>query len=178
MQFSLGMQLKALITTLLLGSSSVALADTQIRDHRTHTATATVVAPAPVVTKPNIVVTNRLDGRVDGRWNIVRRQPLTYVTLANNLALDGRALIRLQPMKRQFSKLELRAEGNGRTVVDKVIVHFANGRSQTIDLDAKLNGKKQRAISIDLKGDSRNIERVIVVGKSNGRNASLDVLAI
>lgn len=175
------MQLKALITTLILGSSSVALADTQIRDHRTPThtiATTTVVAPAPVVTKPTLVVTNRLDGRVDGRWNIVRRrQPLTYVSLANNLALDGRANIALKPTKRQFSKLELRAEGNGRTRV-KVIVFFGNGRTQTIDLDAKLHSKKQRAISIDLKGDTRNIERVILVGKSNGRNASVDVLAI
>jgi hypothetical protein len=181
-------KIKALITTLILGSSSVALAETQVRDHRHHnTVTTTVIAPTPVapvatVTAPAPIVTARLDAFLDARLGF-RRAPrpmpvqLTYVTLADNLALDGRALIKLQPTSRQFTKLEFRAEGNGRTMIDKVVVVFGNGRSQTIKLDAKL-GKKQPTLAIDLKGETRTIERVIVVGKSNGRNAAVDVLAI
>ncbi len=186
LQFSLSMQLKALIATLVLGSSSVALADTQIRDHRGYpnTVTTTVVAPAPQSTP---IVTAHADAFLDARLGFRRAprpvvvapvpQPLTYVTLANNLELQGRALIKLQPTTRQFTKLELRADGNGRTMIDKVVILFGNGRSQTIELDAKL-GKKQPAIAIDLKGETRTIERVVVVGNSNGRRASIDVLAI
>jgi hypothetical protein len=32
-------------------------------------------------------------------------------------------------------------------------------------------------VTIDLQGDSRNIERIVLVGKSN-RNASVDILAL
>lgn len=171
------MSLKAIIATLVLGSSSVALASPAfgptagptVRDHRTQ------IAPVPAAT-----VVAQADIRADIRWGRprIRPMPVTYapVTLADNLQLEGRAFIKLAPTTRQFSKLELRTE-QGRTSLDKVVIVFGNGRAQTINLDAKLS-RKNPTLAIDLQGETRSIERIVLVGKSNGRNASLDVIAI
>ena len=102
--------------------------------------------------------------------------PLTWVTLANDMQVSGRTAIKVAPTARPFSKLELRAE-KGNTSIDKVMIVFANGRSQIVNLDARL-GKRDSVVSIDLDGNTRSIDRIVLVGRSNGRRASLDVLAI
>ncbi len=172
------MQIKALIATLVLGSSSVALAAPEVRDHRTHT---TVVAPAPVapIAQPSVTVTPARFDRtqvkpVPPSW---RRPPVkTWTTLANDAKIDGRMVIDLGAYNRQFSRLALRSDGKGKTKIDRVMIIFGNGQRQTVELDAKLN-KSSNNVSIDLKGDTRNIDKIVLVGKSN-RNASLDVYAL
>ena len=57
------------------------------------------------------------------------------------------------------------------------MIIFGNGQRQVVELDAKLN-KKSPNVSIDLQGDTRNIDKIVVIGKTNGRNASIDVLAL
>jgi hypothetical protein len=162
----MNMSLKALITTLVIGSSSVALAapavayGPTVRDHRT-----------------SIDVNARAGIQFQGPRPLpYRPAPLTWVTLANNMQVAGRTSIKVAPTTRQFTKLELRAE-KGNTSIDKVMIVFGNGRSQVVDLNTKLS-KRASTLSIDLKGDSRTIDRIVLVGKSNGRRASLDVLAI
>jgi hypothetical protein len=183
----MNMSLKALITTIaILGSSTAALAapgsySPEVRDHRTET---TVIDH-----RGSIDASAQADIRFApvGRPAMpVRPMPPVYqpvyqpvyapVTLADNTQLNGRELIRVAQGSRTFSKLELRAE-QGKTSIDKVIVTFGNGRSQTFALDTKLS-KKQPTISLDLSGQSRSIQRIVLVGKSNGRNASLDVIAV
>jgi hypothetical protein len=181
----MNMSLKALITTLVIGSSSVALAapavsygptvrdhrdsDSRVSDHRNAidiTASADIrfqqaqrpVRPMPPVYTPPVYVAP------------------TWVTLANDMQVNGRTSIKVAPTARQFTKLELRAE-QGNTSIDKVMIVFGNGRSQVVDLKTKL-GKRDSSISIDLNGNARSIERIVLVGRSNGRRASLDVLAI
>jgi hypothetical protein len=172
------MNLKALITTLVIGSSSIALAGPTVRDHRT---------PAPTVTTTSAAAQLQFRGDIrlaDGRMQ--RRpapapaytRPLTWVSLADNAQVNGRALINVARTQRQFTKLSIRAEGNGRTSIDQVMIEFGNGKRQVVKLDAKLSVKKQPSLTIDLAGDSRKIQRIVLVGKSNGRNASVDVLAI
>jgi hypothetical protein len=161
------MSLKALITTLVIGSSSVALAaptvGPTVRDHRNaldyHT-TAGIQFQGPPArpVRP------------------IRPAPLTWVTLANNMQVAGRTSIKVAPTARQFTRLELRAQ-QGNTSIDKVTIVFGNGRSQVVDLNRKLS-KRDSTLSIDLKGNARSIDRIVVVGKSKGRRASLDVLAI
>ena len=167
------MSLKALITTLVIGSSSVALAAPTVRDHRTSEVTTTIDH------RNSIDVNARADFRFQQRP--VRPlppvpAPLTWVTLANDMQVSGRTSIKVAPTTRQFTKLELRAE-QGNTSIDKVMIVFGNGRSQVVDLKAKL-GKRDSSISIDLNGNARSIERIVLLGRSNGRRASLDVLAI
>lgn len=174
------MSLKALITTLIIGSSSVALAAPSVsygptvRDHRTPAA-------------PNYTSDHRGAIDINASAGIQFRHarpvrpaprpaPLTWVTLANNMQVSGRTAIKVAPTARPFTKLELRAE-KGNTSIDKVMIVFANGRSQTVKLDTKL-GKRDSVVSIDLTGNARSIDRIVLVGRSNGRRASLDVLAI
>lgn len=160
------MNIKALITTIVLGSTSIAAAAPTVRDHRTHS--------TQIDARAKIDMGN---GRVFTRPQIrPLPQPLTWVTLANNAQVNGRAAIRVPQSARKFTKLELRAD-QGRTSIDKVMIVFGNGRTQVVDLDAKLT-KNKPSVSIDLAGNTRQIERIVLVGKSNGRKASVDVLAI
>ncbi len=171
------MSLKALITTLVIGSSSVALAaptvsyGPTVRDHRT-----------PELTRDHRSAIN-INASAGIQFRPIRPvrpaplpAPLTWVTLANDMQVSGRTAIKVAPTARPFSKLELRAE-KGNTSIDKVMIVFANGRSQIVNLDARL-GKRDSVVSIDLDGNTRSIDRIVLVGRSNGRRASLDVLAI
>lgn len=146
------MNIKALITTLVLGSSSVALAAPTIRDHR-----APVAAPVQAAF-----------------WHRPAPRPMYPVTLASSQNVKGRELIRVSSTQRAFTKLELRSKA-GRTKLDKVMITFGNGRTQLIDCNAVI--KKGQTYSIDLKGNTRNIKSITLVGKS-GRRALLDVLAV
>lgn len=199
------MQLKSLIATIILGSTSIAAASPSVRDHRHSTTTTSstttvvsanlsasanggvVVTPAPVVDAPVPSIDKRLAIRGELHLGADVRRPMppiyrpvpapTWITLANNASLHGRASIDLHNMKRQFSKLELRAEGRGRIAIDRVMIVFGNGQRQIMNLDTKLS-KQRPSLAIDLKGETRAIDRIIIVGKTSGRAASLDVLAL
>lgn len=148
------MKIKALITTLVLGTSSVALAAPSVRDHRT----APVVLPQAQPYRP-------------------APRPTGYqypVKLAANTKVDGRELIRVAAAQRPFTRIELRSI-SGRTKIDKVMITFANGGTQLIDCNKLLTANER--FSIDLKGNSRSIKSIVLVG-SSGRRASLDVLAV
>jgi hypothetical protein len=180
----MNMSLKALITTIaLIGSSTAALAapgsySPEVRDHRTETTVIDHRGSIDASAQADIRFAPVARPAMPVRPMPPVYQPPVYapVTLADNTQLNGRELIRVAQGSRTFSKLELRAE-QGKTTVDKVIVTFGNGRSQTFELDTKLS-KKQPTISLDLNGQSRSIQRIVLVGKSNGRNASLDVIAV
>ena len=149
------MRIKALITALVIGSSSVALA-----------------APGPVV-RDHRAVSARYDGHGNARFGF-RPMPLRWVTLANDTHLSGRAFIKVAPSARKFTKLELRAD-KGNTQIDKVLIQFANGRTQVVEQNARLTSGKP--VTIDLKGEARSIDRIVLVGRSTPW-ASLDVLAL
>lgn len=170
------MSLKALITTIVLGTSSVALAAPVVRDHRTP-----APAPAPITTidhRSTIDINASADLRFGrpGYYPAPRPLPLSWVSLANDTKVNGRTAIKVSHSTRAFTKLELRAQ-QGNTKIDRVLITFGNGQTQTIALNKRLS-KFQSAVSIDLAGNTRFISKVVLVGKSNGRRASVDVLAI
>ena len=179
----MSMSLKAIIATIILGTSSFAAADTlrhddhdvDVRDHRTEQpqpAPATQYAPPPVYTMtPATTVQVQAQDRVHGMWRRPVAQP---ITLASSLRINGRGIIRVNEQTRAFSKLELQSV-SGRTNLDKVMIQFANGQTQTIDCDRTLNGNE--SFSIDLQGNQRNIKRIVLVGKA-GRRAAVNVLAV
>lgn len=148
------MTIKALVATLVLGSSSIALAAPGapvVRDHRTHT----VRYQQPVTIAP---------------------QPVTWVTLASDQRVFGRTVIEVAPSARPFTKLSLRAE-DGRTRIQTVTIVFGNGAKQTVTLDTRLS-RATPSVQIDLAGNTRRIDQIIVTGRSNGRHTGFDVLAI
>ncbi|HUS29065.1 MAG TPA: hypothetical protein VMZ53_11160 [Kofleriaceae bacterium] len=139
------MSLKAIITTLVLGSSSVALA----------APSAPVPTLQPALWMRHVVETPK------------------PILLASSARINGRDIIKVNDL-RPFTKLELRAK-LGRTNVDKIVITFANGQTQTINCNRALHANQ--SFSIDLAGNQRNLKKIVLVGKS-GRRASVDVLAI
>lgn len=145
------MNIKAIVTTLILGSSSLALAAPNVRDHRDEDRVSQFQSPYRPAPRPMI-------------------RP---VLLANDARVQGRDVIRVSDT-RAFTKLELRSQA-GRTQLDKVLITFGNGQSQVIDCNKTLSGSE--SFSIDLAGNARNIKKIVLVGKS-GRRAALDVIAV
>jgi hypothetical protein len=165
------MKIKALVTMLVLGSSSLALADTYapaVRDHRLPAQVVTQPAPAPAP-----VVTAQLHAGAGYAWHKPIARP---VLLANDTRLDGRASINVA-QTRTYSKLTLESK-RGRTDVDRVLIVFGNGQRQIVDLRGKQNGKLSgnQSLTIDLDGGARYIKSVMLIG-SSGRRAALDVIA-
>lgn len=113
------MNIKAIVTTLVLGSSSLALAaPNNVRDHRQDDRMASF-RPAP---RPRAIV------------------------LAQSTRVQGRDVIRVNDT-RAFTKLELRSQA-GRTQLDKVLITFGNGQSQVIDCNKTLNGSESFSIDL------------------------------
>jgi hypothetical protein len=170
------MNLKALITLLVLGSSSAAMArpivvsgtagaSVTVRDHRDHRDyRAPVPAPAP--------------GH-DGSY----RTPPPFVPLWTTLGtesriIDGAMAFRVSPVLRgaRFTALKLQSSG-GKSLINRVEIQFVNGRTQVVQLDQYLTASSP-TITIDLAGDAaRSIRNVTVIGR-NARQSSFSVLAI
>lgn len=149
------MNLKALITALVLaGTSTAALADSNVRDHRVET---TQVAAQP---SAQLDRDHRVDHRLP-RW----------MTLASSSQLSrGRDVISANA---RISTLKLVAL-KGSTTINSVTVKFANGATQKIRLAQTLAPQSQ-PITIDLKGAQRNVVSIVVSGNSS-RRASFEVL--
>jgi hypothetical protein len=154
------MNIKAIIASLVLGSSSVALAAPSV----TVSATARGSYEAPVVR----------DHRIDPiGWNGGgRKLPPVYrpVTLASGVqfAATGRTSISVGSQAGSFGTLQISA-ASGRTFIKQVYVQFANGQTQVLrNLDRTLAGNE--SMTLDLDGGRRNISRIVVYGSAG--NAS------
>jgi hypothetical protein len=167
------MNIKAIIASLVLGSSSIAMAApgvtasaaaggsygaTVVRDHRIDDDRA----PAGAV-QPTYEQSHR-PGWIGGG----RTLPPVYrpVTLASGLQLasNGRTFIAVANQARTFATLQITAAG-GRTFIKQVTVEFANGQRQVMrNLDRTLAGND--SLTLDLDGGRRNISRIVVYGNA------------
>jgi hypothetical protein len=173
------MNLKTIIATLVLGSSSAAMAapavtfsanvqpsygTTVVRDHRTVEDDRTPAA-APVYSSPaapSIYVRPVAQPYNGASW---WRRSLPPVTLASgaHFSGDGRTFITNPDQSRTFGSLQISAAG-GRTFIRQVYIEFNNGQEQVIrNLNATLTGNQ--SVTLDLDGNRRNIRRVVVYGK-------------
>jgi hypothetical protein len=164
------MNLKAILASLILGSSSIAMASPAapgvtvssvsygnasfdaslaIRDHR-----APIAQP---VAQPIYYRNNAYNGR----W-----MPPVYrpVTLAAGLRLptNSQTEIKVGGQQGAFTTLKLEATG-GRSFVRQVYIMFENGQEQILrNVNRTLTGND--CFTIDLDGGRRQINRVIVYG--------------
>jgi hypothetical protein len=148
-------KLAILVTSLVLGASSVALA--------TPSATSAYA--------PSDIRDHRNPGY--GRWT---PRPIAWSTLSSHSSLSarGRAVIDVSSRQR-FTKLQL--DANGSMFVDKVMIVFGNGQTQTVNLDARLMSRSA-PLTIDLAGNQRAIDKVVVVGRGRGYRSSFALKAI
>jgi hypothetical protein len=176
------MNTKLLIASLVLGSSSVAMASpsvtfsaktpttystttpygtTVVRDHRD-----VFPCETPVVAKPAI-----LPAYYDGHVWRGERKPAVYrpVVLASDMhfAGDGRTFITVGDQMGRFQTLQIKA-ARGRTFIKQVYVQFDNGQEQVIrNLDRTLSGHE--SLRLDLDGNHRAIRRIVVYGNDLDR---------
>lgn len=152
--------LKAIIATLVLGASGVAVAD-----------------PGPNITlrgearwgQPDTYQTYERDRRPYWRNN-------TWVALTSPLELDrGRTMIDVDH-RRPFQQLRLQQTTRGMTHIDRVVVRFENGERQVIDVNQRLSTRNPM-INIDLEGRHRRVDRIILIGDSR-RGGTIQVFGI
>jgi hypothetical protein len=147
-------KLTALITTLVLGASSIAAADTAVAFQA-----SAKLRPAPAVIPAR-------DHRI-GTTAVPSMYRAPWVALSQPLMLDnnGRNAIRLATPSR-YSQLRLQSTA-GRSFVDSVIVRFADGSRQEIQVNKTLDA---RAPMVNLNISNRaSVERVVIKGSTNRR---------
>ena len=175
------MNIKALITTLVLGSSSVAMA---------RPAAAAPIVTAQVNASAHVEVQGpalryRQPGTIPAPVYRPTDQAPTYqkpwyrpawVSLGGvNQIADGEMSFRVGRFANEFSTVKLQSSG-GKSLIYRVLIQFANGRTQTVELNQYLNASNP-SITIDLNGRSRQVAKVTVIGR-NARQSAFQVLAI
>ena len=153
------MSLKSIIASVLIvGSSSVALAAPSSDPCQT---------PAPVAVAPVQVTPVRYLGPP------VRRE----VTLGvENQRWFGNKTFEVGAYKGRFMTLKLETD-RGRSFIDSVKIKFADGRSQTIQLDKDL-GAKNPCLTIDLAGNYPRAIQSVTVRGANARRSTFSVVAV
>jgi hypothetical protein len=134
------MNLKAIIASLVLGSSSIAMASPSV----------TLSATQPVNYQPG--------------WRGAPKPPVYRpVTLASAMRfISGRAAIAVGAQAGRFDTLQITA-ASGRTVIQQVLIQFDNGQTQLVrNLGRTLDGNDR--LTIDLDGNHRAIRRIVVTG--------------
>ncbi|HEX7840971.1 MAG TPA: hypothetical protein VF469_26020 [Kofleriaceae bacterium] len=173
------MNIKLLLASLVLGSSSIAMASpaapgvtvttesygaVDIRDHRGDAGESARAPIAQPVAQPVPSGIYRI-GWHPG-WDGGQPLPPVYrpVTLASGLHLpaNSQTTINVGAQLGRFGTLQINATG-GRTMVRQVYVQFADNQVQIVrNLDRTLAGND--SLTVDLDGDRRAIKRVIVYG--------------
>lgn len=162
---------KALITALIIGSSSVALAYPDVRDHRQDDDKVL----HDHSTGQYVTVPTRDDRPMPWRWG--NRQ----ITLADNVSItsgfrDHRGqrplFIDVNGRMANLSKLRLDLSA-GRTYIDSIVVMLPNGTSRTYSVKQMLSFRSP-SLTIDL--DQRAITGIYIYGAS--MRGSFDVVGM
>jgi|SRR6185295_11027763 len=153
------MNIKAIIASLVVGSSSVAMADPGI------TVSAKVHAYGPTVVRDQRAAPPPVVEPIHERfWWGRSRQPVTLAS-GVHFAGDGRTFITVPDQGRRFRSLQITPAG-GRTFVQQVYVEFADGQEQVVrNVDRTLTG--DQSLTVDLDGNRRIVRRVVVYGNNS-----------
>lgn len=161
-------KIKALITTLILGSSSLAMA----APGATFSAQASWnTGVQKVITAPNVRDHRTVDtmARHDDRPN--RRPRAAWIALGEPKQLArGRDLIRVAA-KTPFSQLRIQSTA-GATRISQLTVVYTDGTRQVMQLDRRINPRNPM-IEVDLAG-TRQVASLLISGSSS-RRASYQV---
>jgi len=154
-------KLKALIATVVLGSSSIAMA------------------------QPSFSSTSSRFDRFDRRWDRAEHaQPQlggpriyrsSWVSLAEPMQLSrGRDSFDVH-QRGTFTQLRVQTAA-GSSFVQRVIVHFQDGGRQVVELDRTI-GPANRMLQILLDGNNRRVDGITIIGRSQ-RGGAIQVYGI
>ena len=161
------MKIAAVIASLIIGSSSLALAQpgnvygAPANVYGAQQATEPCITPAPAPAPAPVV------------------QPVVYLpqhhswtALSQPMRLVNGQRIKVGAKEGQFNRVELKAT-RGTSFVSTVAIEFSGGGMQTVQLNQNLSSSLQ----INLDGTNRSIKNITVYGASKGRSA-YQVLAV
>lgn len=143
------MKLSVLVTSLVLGISSVAAAAPGAPAVHANPVMQARFAPPMVRPLPHPVKWMQLDTAKASRF--------------------GRTVIDVNT-KARFTKLKLEAL-RGVASIDKVMITYANGRTQIVELDTRLGGfgaKSFKVIELDGR-NARQISKIVILSKGGSR---------
>ena len=162
------MSIKAIIASLVLASSSAAMAAPSVTISATARASIGTPLRTTIVRDRRHPVAQPTQVYYRDRPTLWRRTPMPPVyrpvMLASEMhfANDGRTFITVGSQKGQFQKLDI-SSATGRTVIQQVYVEFDNGQEQVLrSLDHTLVGNE--CLTLDLDGGRRGIRRIVVYG--------------
>jgi hypothetical protein len=144
-------KLSVLITSLVLGISSVAVAAPGAPAVHANPVAQARFAPPMVRPLPHPVKWMQLDTAKPSRF--------------------GRTVVDVNTRAR-FTKLKLEAL-RGVASIDKVMITYANGRTQTVELDTRLGGYGAKSFKIiELDGrNARQISKIVILSKGGARSS-------
>jgi hypothetical protein len=188
--------MKALITLLIIGTSSVALARPITVDHRDPVITndnitvrdhryAPAPAPAPIQYAPPAPDRMYYRGDSEGPHRHDYNQPLRFrlrpIMLANDVSFarqwnrDHRPLmINIDARTGGLTKLRIDRAG-GRMYIRSVVIHYADGHHQTVEVNQML-AARQPSVTINLEHGA--LAAVEVNGQAMRGRATFDVIGI
>lgn len=148
------MKISALVTSLVLGISSVAAAAPSAPAVQ-HSQVAARFAPPMVRPLPHAT-----------KWMLLDTAKPSWF---------GRTTVNVNT-KLRFTKLKLEAL-RGVASIDKVMITYANGRTQTVEVDKRLGGYGAQSFAlIELDGrNARQIKKIVILAK--GGRASYSISA-
>lgn len=164
------MKIKALITTLVLGSSSVAMARPVspdfVRDHRTtieDDCNDARPVPPPIRYDASPVQTRWSKANWNHGGGYYYQPAPMLIGSGLHFSGDGRTFLTVGLDKGRFTTLRL--DGfTGRTLINQVAIEFEGGQVQVVrSLNRVLDGG--RPLMLDLDGGARRIVRVVVYGQ-------------
>jgi len=151
-------KLAAIVTTLVLGTSSLALArPARLGDDGWR---------------------ERQELRLDRDHATGQRtyRP-TWVALSGATRLEqGRDVIPVGTAQGRFTQLRFQAAA-GASAIDRVFIRFGDGHWQVADIGKRLDASTP-IVEVPLEGLRRNIDQIIVTGSSGGRQAAYQVFGI
>jgi hypothetical protein len=167
--------LKVLITTLVLGSSSLALAQPVIRDHRSDSRIEDRGdrfgdrSDGRLDGRSDRRFDGRFDSRFDGRSRFHRNTG--PVVLANNLEVDLRRPAYLR-LGNDIQRLRFDSD-EGHAYIHSLVLVYSNGARRTIDVRQRVTS---RSAPLTLDIDSRAVG-FYIYAKTRGRG-SLDIVGL
>ena len=142
-------KLTAIITTLVISSSTVALAQPAVRNHRDLAGGYSGAAYYNDHGRDRD--RDGIPDRAEARWSRLRP-----VTLASNLRLSahdrGASFVSLDTrFGSGFNRVRLSGDLNGRTFIDSVVLRFADGRTQAVSVRQVLS-RRNPTVEIQTRG--------------------------
>jgi hypothetical protein len=178
------MNLKAFITTIVLGSSSLAFANPSLSDSRERVPSYAPARHTVAQYRPVWTGSHQLNSRMEGTdsvyigWmanghqlrrfgnRLVHDQSWFDMTEPTRIVGSGhREIFHVGAYRGEFRALRLVALGSGSTNINNIKIEFADGTKQTLLVKQKLD-RTNPTIAIDLAGKYRSISRILVYGLS------------